>query len=42
MSATTLGLVLFAALLHALWNVVARRTGGDACIAAGVDALALG
>jgi len=30
MSATTLGLVLFAALLHALWNVVARRTGGGA------------
>jgi drug/metabolite transporter (DMT)-like permease len=30
MSATALGLVLFAALLHALWNVVAKRTGGDA------------
>ena len=30
MSATALGLVLVAALLHALWNVVAKRTGGDA------------
>jgi drug/metabolite transporter (DMT)-like permease len=30
MSATALGLVLFAALLHALWNVVAKRSGGDA------------
>src|SRR5204862_149839 len=30
MSVTALGLVLFAALLHALWNVVAKRTGGDA------------
>ena len=30
MSATALGLVLFAALLHAFWNVVAKRTGGDA------------
>ena len=30
MSATALGLVLFAALLHAYWNVVAKRTGGDA------------
>jgi drug/metabolite transporter (DMT)-like permease len=30
MSATALGLVLFAALLHAIWNVVAKRTGGDA------------
>ena len=30
MSATALGLVLIAALLHALWNVVAKRTGGDA------------
>ena len=30
MSATALGLVLVAALLHALWNVFAKRTGGDA------------
>ncbi|MEP7301989.1 MAG: EamA family transporter [Caldimonas sp.] len=30
MSATALGLVLVAALLHALWNVVAKQTGGDA------------
>jgi drug/metabolite transporter (DMT)-like permease len=30
MSATALGLVIVAALLHALWNVVAKRTGGDA------------
>ena len=30
MSATALGLVLFAAVLHALWNVVAKKTGGDA------------
>ena len=30
MSATALGLVSVAALLHALWNVVAKRTGGDA------------
>jgi drug/metabolite transporter (DMT)-like permease len=30
MSATALGLVIAAALLHALWNVVAKRTGGDA------------
>jgi len=30
MSATALGLVLVAALLHALWNVVAKKTGGDA------------
>src|SRR5829696_1478052 len=30
MSATALALVLAAALLHALWNVVAKKTGGDA------------
>jgi drug/metabolite transporter (DMT)-like permease len=30
MSATALGLVIVAALLHALWNVVAKTTGGDA------------
>ena len=30
MSATALGLVLFAALLHAYWNIVAKRPGGDA------------
>jgi drug/metabolite transporter (DMT)-like permease len=30
MSATALGLVIIAALLHALWNVVAKKTGGDA------------
>lgn len=30
MSATALGLVIVAALLHALWNVVAKKTGGDA------------
>lgn len=44
MSCTTLGLVLVAELLHALWNVVAKRTGGDArsaLIAGGVGALAL-
>ena len=29
MSATALGLVITAALLHALWNVVAKKTGGD-------------
>src|SRR4029453_19146107 len=30
MSAAALALVLAAALMHALWNVVAKRTGGDA------------
>jgi drug/metabolite transporter (DMT)-like permease len=30
MSATALGLVIVAALLHALWNVVAKKAGGDA------------
>ena len=30
MSGAALALVLAAALLHALWNVVAKRTGGDA------------
>jgi len=30
MSAAALALVLTAALLHALWNVVAKKTGGDA------------
>ena len=30
MSATALALVLGAALMHAIWNVVAKRTGGDA------------
>ena len=30
MSATALALVLCAALLHAVWNVVAKKTGGDA------------
>jgi drug/metabolite transporter (DMT)-like permease len=30
MSAAALALVFAAALLHALWNVVAKRTGGDA------------
>ena len=30
MSAAALALVLAAALLHALWNVVAKKTGGDA------------
>ncbi|MDQ2928555.1 MAG: EamA family transporter [Pseudomonadota bacterium] len=30
MSATALGLVIAAALMHALWNVVAKKTGGDA------------
>jgi drug/metabolite transporter (DMT)-like permease len=30
MSANALGLVIVAALLHALWNVVAKKTGGDA------------
>ena len=29
MSAAALALVLAAALLHALWNVVAKKTGGD-------------
>jgi drug/metabolite transporter (DMT)-like permease len=30
MSATALALVIAAALMHALWNVVAKKTGGDA------------
>jgi drug/metabolite transporter (DMT)-like permease len=30
MSATALGLVIVAAFLHAFWNVVAKKTGGDA------------
>src|SRR5664279_276766 len=30
MPATALGFVLVAAMLHAVWNVVAKRTGGDA------------
>ena len=30
MSAAALALVFSAALMHALWNVVAKRTGGDA------------
>lgn len=30
MSATALALVLVAALMHALWNVVAKKSGGDA------------
>ncbi|MEO6362637.1 MAG: EamA family transporter [Caldimonas sp.] len=30
MSAAALALVLAAALMHAIWNVVAKRTGGDA------------
>jgi len=30
MSATALALVLGAAMLHAIWNVVAKKTGGDA------------
>ena len=30
MSATALALVFSAALMHALWNVVAKKTGGDA------------
>lgn len=30
MSLLALGLVIVAALLHALWNVVAKKTGGDA------------
>ncbi len=33
MSAAALALVLGAALLHALWNIVAKRTGGDASFA---------
>ena len=28
MTATALGLVLVAALLHATWNLLAKRTGG--------------
>ena len=30
MSASALALVLVAALMHALWNVVAKKSGGDA------------
>ena len=42
MSATAFSLVLLAGLIHALWNIVAKKAGGDArfaCFTAGVALL---